>query len=120
MTIHVNIGKAKANLSKLISASLRGEEVVIDNDGKPQVRLIPVVEAQADDREARRRKIDEILARADALPRLDKDFDLEWDENGLPICQSRSEEHPSELQSLMRISYVVFCLKKTIHTHTYT
>src|SRR3546814_7871118 len=29
----------------------------------------------------------------------------EWDE-------SRSEEHTSELQSLMRISYAVFCLKK--------
>src|SRR3546814_9730062 len=29
----------------------------------------------------------------------------------------RSEEHTSELQSLMRISYAVFCLKKkTIHT----
>src|SRR3546814_10146413 len=29
----------------------------------------------------------------------------------------RSEEHPSELQSLMRISYAVFCLKKkTQHT----
>src|SRR3546814_8526427 len=27
----------------------------------------------------------------------------------------RSEEHPSELQSLMRISYAVFCLKKTKH-----
>src|SRR3546814_1369305 len=27
---------------------------------------------------------------------------------------SRSEEHPSELQSLMRISYAVFCLKKKI------
>src|SRR3546814_6263088 len=27
----------------------------------------------------------------------------------------RSEEHTSELQSLMRISYAVFCLKK--HTH---
>src|SRR3546814_8465662 len=26
---------------------------------------------------------------------------------------SRSEEHTSELQSLMRISYAVFCLKKT-------
>src|SRR3546814_10909036 len=26
--------------------------------------------------------------------------------------QRRSEEHPSELQSLMRISYDVFCLKK--------
>src|SRR3546814_7439689 len=31
----------------------------------------------------------------------------------------RSEEHTSELQSLMRISYAVFCLKKkTIHTNT--
>src|SRR3546814_3865371 len=33
----------------------------------------------------------------------------------------RSEEHTSELQSLMRISYAVFCLKKNnihhIHTH---
>src|SRR3546814_2040613 len=32
---------------------------------------------------------------------------------------SRSEEHTSELQSLMRISYAVFCLKKK-KTHTYT
>src|SRR3546814_16541864 len=31
----------------------------------------------------------------------------------------RSEEHTSELQSLMRISYAVFCLKKTT-THTQT
>src|SRR3546814_10337193 len=33
---------------------------------------------------------------------------------------SRSEEHTSELQSLMRISYAVFCLKKknkNIHNH---
>src|SRR3546814_9700949 len=28
------------------------------------------------------------------------------------ICCVRSEEHTSELQSLMRISYAVFCLKK--------
>src|SRR3546814_4995052 len=27
-------------------------------------------------------------------------------------CRPRSEEHTSELQSLMRISYAVFCLKK--------
>src|SRR3546814_9996746 len=27
-------------------------------------------------------------------------------------CEGRSEEHTSELQSLMRISYAVFCLKK--------
>src|SRR3546814_7510314 len=30
----------------------------------------------------------------------------------------RSEEHTSELQSLMRISYAVFCLKKKKHTKT--
>src|SRR3546814_8449165 len=29
-----------------------------------------------------------------------------------PIASSRSEEHTSELQSLIRISYAVFCLKK--------
>src|SRR3546814_4217758 len=31
---------------------------------------------------------------------------------------ARSEEHTSELQSLMRISYAVFCLKKKKHTKT--
>src|SRR3546814_9503883 len=30
---------------------------------------------------------------------------------------SKSEEHTSELQSLMRISYAVFCLKKKKDTH---
>src|SRR3546814_10333798 len=33
-----------------------------------------------------------------------------------PISISRSEEHTSELQSLMRISYDVFCLKKKKYT----
>src|SRR3546814_5843197 len=32
--------------------------------------------------------------------------------------EQRSEEHTSELQSLMRISYAVFCLKKKKHRHT--
>src|SRR3546814_6340065 len=32
----------------------------------------------------------------------------------------RSEEHTSELQSLMRISYAVFCLKKKRHQQTHT
>src|SRR3546814_3309787 len=30
---------------------------------------------------------------------------------------ARSEEHTSELQSLMRNSYAVFCLKKKTHAH---
>src|SRR3546814_8632688 len=43
-----------------------------------------------------------------------------WRMSGRP--GSRSEEHTSELQSLMRISYAVFCLKKkitTIHDNTH-
>src|SRR3546814_2544321 len=35
-----------------------------------------------------------------------------------PSCVVRSEEHTSELQSLMRISYAVFCLTKK-NTHQY-
>src|SRR3546814_9272496 len=42
--------------------------------------------------------------------------------SGRPILSpifmaARSEEHTSELQSLMRISYAVFCLKKKTNTH---
>src|SRR3546814_1352343 len=40
--------------------------------------------------------------------------ELDWNPpvfNGVPTW-TRSEEHTSELQSLMRISYAVFCLKK--------
>src|SRR3546814_3889145 len=33
------------------------------------------------------------------------------------VGEPRSEEHTSELQSLMRISYAVFCLKKKTDTH---
>src|SRR3546814_5130916 len=43
----------------------------------------------------------------------------EW---GVSLAVDRPEEHTSELQSLMRISYAVFCLKKKTHqqyaTHT--
>src|SRR3546814_13805090 len=41
------------------------------------------------------------IARAEAAQRIDQ-----------PLVADRSEEHTSELQSLMRISYAVFCLKK--------
>src|SRR3546814_7936513 len=35
-----------------------------------------------------------------------------WNTQGTALTAFRSEEHTSELQSLMRISYAVFCLKK--------
>src|SRR3546814_2258316 len=37
---------------------------------------------------------------------------------GSVSSERRSEEHTSELQSLMRISYAVFCLKKKKKKHT--
>src|SRR3546814_2583518 len=39
-------------------------------------------------------------------------------ENGFDNLPGRSEEHTSELQSLMRISYAVFCLKKKKNKET--
>src|SRR3546814_9952681 len=42
-----------------------------------------------------------------------KEYDL-----GVEGDVRRSEEHTSELQSLMRISYAVFCLKQKRHAHT--
>src|SRR3546814_6310879 len=77
------------------------------------------------------------LARAKRLDQIS----LEPETTSLPTCEAsrlqfagasfhrvadRSEEHTSELQSLMRISYAVFCLKKKktqknknilLHTH---
>src|SRR3546814_4973239 len=40
-----------------------------------------------------------------------------WQAIGHRVAGQRSEEHTSELQSLMRISYAVFCLKKN-NTHS--
>src|SRR3546814_1813406 len=61
------------------------------------------------------RSVDELLTRADGRAMI---------VNGNRITlatRGRSEEHTYELQSLMRISYAVFCLKKkkqikTVHT----
>src|SRR3546814_7822094 len=61
------------------------------------------------------------LAQAGATPGLPEagaQQELAWLGNilifGAVLCEgARSEEHTSELQSLMRTSYAVFCLKKT-------
>src|SRR3546814_5689505 len=47
---------------------------------------------------------------------------IDYDYSGLGYAgdpNGRSEEHTSELQSLMRISYAVFCLKKNKKTINY-
>lgn len=45
MGIHVNIGKAKARLSELVAAAVRGEEVVLQRAGQPQARIVAIPEA---------------------------------------------------------------------------
>src|SRR3546814_10651635 len=50
-----------------------------------------------------------VYARRFRLPRLEEYADSRMI---LRLLQTRSEEHTSELQSLMRTSYAVFCLKK--------
>ena len=41
MTIH-NVAEAKAHLSQLLEAALKGEDVIVARAGKPLVRLVPV------------------------------------------------------------------------------
>src|SRR3546814_6592934 len=56
-------------------------------------------------------RVMERLRTGDAdISEIDTLFDVTKQVEGHTIC--RSEEHTSELQSLMRISYAVFCLKK--------
>ena len=50
MTIHVNMGEAKTRLSQLVAAAVRGEEVILQKAGAPQVKLVPVKEAEREKR----------------------------------------------------------------------
>ena len=57
MTRHFNVGEAKAQLSKLIDAAVRGEDVIIDRAGVPTVKVVALkaaVDAEANQRRARR------------------------------------------------------------------
>src|SRR3546814_3305891 len=54
------------------------------------------------------------LRRPAASPTDEAPKEWHWNEPAHQ-AESRSEEHTSELQSLMRISYAVFCLTKKIH-----
>src|SRR3546814_6142410 len=71
------------------------------------VALLPQVRgAESEHRRPRRRVAGDLAALAVAA-------------SGHPVREpGRSEEHTSELQSLMRISYAVFCLHKQIYINT--
>src|SRR3546814_4687973 len=48
----------------------------------------------------------------ESLQEVMREIGIEGFDVGMEMSGHRSEEHTSELQSLMRISYAVFCLKK--------
>src|SRR3546814_8942398 len=54
------------------------------------------------------------LAAVDAVALVEAAVGLFKERRNRSVLHTRSEEHTSELQSLMRISYAVFCLKKKI------
>src|SRR3546814_8910076 len=73
----------------------------------------PIYVACANDRTFHRLAID-VLDRRD----LAEDPDFAEVRQRVANRKRRSEEHTSELQSLMRISYAVFCLQQKITTDT--
>lgn len=86
MTIHVNIAEAKAKLSSLVEASLRGEDVILARAGEPKVRLVAIPGAAKKTRDAENRKLEALLKQMRRIPdREDATDPLEWDEDGLPI-----------------------------------
>src|SRR3546814_4221174 len=74
--------------------------------------ILTVLELAEPDKAARQQRLDKLLDEF-GLTRL-----RDAPAMALSGGERRSEEHTSELQSLMRISYAVFCLKKQKeHTH---
>src|SRR3546814_10107447 len=100
------------------SGDLRQEEaqrgVHRDWPGKGQLRREHLRPAQAQQQRPRgqrvRREVEGLMGRPDPVTDGRRGSDLGC--LGWLFVVFRSEEHTSELQSLMRISYAVFCLKK--------
>lgn len=46
MTVTVNVHEAKTQLSRLLEAASRGEEVIIARNGEPVARLVPIASAR--------------------------------------------------------------------------
>src|SRR3546814_9248376 len=76
-------------------------------DRRARQVALAVAGAQAVRRDVRRLHVGQVVAAEVGDRKLPEDV----------VEHGRSEEHTSELQSLMRISYAVFCLKKKKHTN---
>src|SRR3546814_1075643 len=82
-------------------------EAVANEKGVPRAVIIEALEAALASAAKKRYPDEDVLVRVAINP---KDGSYET----FRRWEIRSEEHTSELQSLMRISYAVFCLKKKL------
>src|SRR3546814_2621083 len=116
--VNVSLGRRNPDFGNVVS--VMGSVTLPIFAGRRQEPRIAAAEAQA---------AAALAERADALRELEAQFEADlaaW--RSAARQWQRSEEHTSELQSLMRNSYAVFCLKKKInytlhhrtinHTHT--
>src|SRR3546814_1349254 len=89
-------------------------DAAFDGQADAVARRAEIVAERRDQAERHGAVLDREIARGTAGPLVDRI-------NGARLAQRRdklrSEEHTSELQSLMRISYAVFCLKKKKKKH---
>src|SRR3546814_3349019 len=105
--------------SDVCSSDLLREKLDLANAAAPALQ----VEAGAERLPLREMVANPVAHRADflELPEIEAAAPDEGVDRGEEILAehavARSEEHTSELQSLMRISYAVFCLKKKKHKH---
>src|SRR3546814_1129182 len=103
--------------------AVEGLAIVVDLVGKHSLRARGVeadIEATAASllRQGSARLLQHCLTEGADCPFFDLESHRYHERRRLPYgAADRSEEHTSELQSLMRISYAVFCLKKKTNTN---
>src|SRR3546814_4064832 len=98
-------------------AFLPAQQAGVDEYAGQLVADRPVQQRGNDRRIDAAREAEDHFVRTDLLAHA---RNLVVDDVGRRPQRLRSEEHTSELQSLMRISYAVFCLKKKKNKHTTT
>src|SRR3546814_7622604 len=106
------VGKDRRNLAEAIARD-RARRLEPGNAGKRDFDRISDQLLDFDRRKTRVNRIDLNLLVGDVGDGVDRQLgELPDSETRDDEEEERSEEHTSELQSLMRISYAVFCLKK--------
>src|SRR3546814_6490303 len=91
-------------------------EEIEKGQNDPEYKLKMSVQGQDTIRRTRGPRYTPVSKRQDK-PRLGQPFQRMVQQGHAAHRAERSEEHTSELPSLMRISYAVFCLKKQHHVH---